>query len=59
MPMSNSQKYLGFEQPIADLQAKIESENKKKDDTVASTSKKLGLGTMRKVAAARKKKEEL
>lgn len=44
---------------IEDLNGRIEAENKKKDDKVAAESKKLGLGMMKKVAVAKKKKEEL
>jgi len=44
---------------IEDLNGKIEAETKKKEDKVAAESKKIGLGMMKKVAAAKKKKEEL
>lgn len=44
---------------IEDLNGRIESETKKKDDSIAAETKKLGLGMMKKVFAAKKKKEEL
>jgi len=44
---------------IRDLNSNIERQNKKKDETLAEKSKKLGVRFMKSVAAANQKKEEL
>merc|ERR1712217_32244 len=42
-----------LQKQISDLRAKVEKENKKKDDKVAKETKKLGLAMMKKVKASR------